>query len=59
MFESLDTDREGKIDAAELARALEHYKYVNLTSSFSFTNECSSQSTYWPARPGQVGNEVR
>ena len=28
MFESFDIDRNGKIDADELGRALAHYEYV-------------------------------
>ena len=30
MFDSFDGDRDGRIDATELGRALEHYKYANL-----------------------------
>ena len=59
MFDSFDADRDGMIDATELGRALEHYKYANLTTSSFFANECPSQSTCWPPRPRQVGKEVR
>jgi hypothetical protein len=59
MFDSFDGDRDGRIDATELGRALNHYQYVHsLTVSCSFTNERSSQNTCWPPHPRQVSEEV-
>jgi Ca2+-binding EF-hand superfamily protein len=60
MFDSFDVDRDGRIDATELGRALAHYQYANSpTSSSSFTNEYSSQNTCRPPHPRHVSEEVR
>jgi Ca2+-binding EF-hand superfamily protein len=59
MFDSFDEDRDGRIDATELSRALAHYQYANspITSS-SFVNEYSSQPTCWTPRPRHDSEEV-
>jgi Ca2+-binding EF-hand superfamily protein len=33
MFDSFDIDGDGRIDAADLGRALAHYKYANSPTS--------------------------
>jgi hypothetical protein len=32
MFDSFDEDRDERIDAAELGRALKHYKYARISN---------------------------
>lgn len=55
MFDSFDEDRDGRIDATELGRALAHYQYADSpTISPSFSNECSSQHTCWTPDPRYV-----
>jgi Ca2+-binding EF-hand superfamily protein len=36
MFDSFDTDRNGRIDATELVNALEHYRYARLSNHLIF-----------------------
>ena len=36
MFDSFDTDRDGRIDASELGNALTHYKYARLSNNLVF-----------------------
>jgi Ca2+-binding EF-hand superfamily protein len=44
MFDSFDTDRNGKIDAGELGRALAYYQYVGSpTTLCSFTKRRSAR----------------
>jgi hypothetical protein len=60
MFDAFDGDRDWRIDAIELGRALDHYRYANSpTTSSSFSDQCHSQPTCWPPRPRQVSEEVR
>jgi Ca2+-binding EF-hand superfamily protein len=44
MFTSFDGDRDGKIDASELGRALAHYKYASLPTFWFFSLLRSSLS---------------